>query len=275
MARCVICGKRAVRRCEFCGDALCEEHLPPEKHYCIAYQPASSAAEGGFEGVGGFEGFEGVKGVEGVGGRKRGARRPIASANLGIFINNFSLLLLILISISFILQLLIPNYTNSLILNPLNVQERPWTLVTHIFLHASFEHFFINMLFLAFFAPVLERAVGSRNFLMVFFLSGIAAGVGWCLTSQSPVLGASGALCGVFGALAVLMPRMRVYFFFFLPMEMWLAAILFALYDFFFAFSGDHIAHTAHLSGLFFGMLAGVMLREKVRSVGRGFRRGF
>jgi len=274
MARCVICGKRAVRRCEFCGDALCEEHLPPEKHYCIAYEPASTAAEGGFESV---EGIEGVEGLEGVGGRRRGARRPIASANLGIFINNFSLLLLILISISFILQLLIPNYTNLLILNPLNVQERPWTLVTHIFLHASFEHFFINMLFLAFFAPVLERAVGSRNFLAVFFLSGIAAGVGWCLTSQSPVLGASGALCGVFGALAVLMPRMRVYFFFFLPMEMWLAAILFALYDFFFAIGpvSDHIAHTAHLSGLFFGMLAGVMLREKARSVGGGFRGGF
>ena len=62
----------------------------------------------------------------------------------------------------------------------------------------------------------------------------------------------------------MLMPRMRVYFFFFLPMEMWLAAILFALYDFFFAIGpvSDHIAHTAHLSGLFFGMLAGVMLRR-------------
>ncbi|MCU4139747.1 MAG: hypothetical protein MW690_000309 [Methanophagales archaeon] len=76
MARCVICGKRAVRRCEFCGDALCEEHLPPEKHYCIAYKPASTAAEGGFESVEGVEGVEGLK-ASGVGGGGRGVQSQV------------------------------------------------------------------------------------------------------------------------------------------------------------------------------------------------------
>ncbi|MCW3136508.1 MAG: rhomboid family intramembrane serine protease [Canidatus Methanoxibalbensis ujae] len=251
LARCVICGKRAAGRCRYCGDTLCAEHLPPEKHWCVAYYDVSSADED----------------IDMRSEIKSGEISPVISS-FNIFSHNFSLLLLIAMSVSFVLQLIYPPYTDLLILKPAYLIERPWTLVTHIFLHSGFEHFFFNMLFLAFFAPVLERAVGNKNFLAVFLISGIAAGAGWCLTTSNPlsgVLGASGALCGVFGALAVLMPRMKIYLFFLIPMEMWLAAILFALYDFLFAFApvSDHIAHTAHLSGLFIGMLAGEILRRR------------
>jgi membrane associated rhomboid family serine protease len=55
---------------------------------------------------------------------------------------------------------------------------------------------------------------------------------------------------------------MKVYLFFLLPLEMWMAVILFALFDFIMIGSGDMIAHTAHLSGLFFGLLAGLILKE-------------
>jgi len=183
---------------------------------------------------------------------------------LGIFAGNYSFLILFLISISFVLQLLIPRpyYTELLILNPTLVPERPWTLVTHLFLHSSFEHFFINMLVFFFFAPVLERKIGSSKFLLIFFLSGIFAGIGWSLTSVTPAVGASGALMGIFATLAVLMPRMRVYLFFIVPIEIWVVVILFALYDFLMIGSGDMIAHTAHLSGLFFGLLAGMWLKS-------------
>jgi len=180
---------------------------------------------------------------------------------LGIFSGNFSFLLLFLISGSFVVQLLVPAYTEYFKLVPALVTARPWTLVTHIFLHGSFEHFFFNMLFFVFFGPVLERKIGSSKFLLIFFLSGIVAGLGWSLTAVSPVVGASGALSGVFATLAVLMPRMKVYLFFFIPLEMWLTVILFALIDFALMGSGDMIAHTAHLSGLFFGLFAGMLLK--------------
>ncbi|MHC1600203.1 MAG: hypothetical protein ACXQS5_05210 [Candidatus Methanospirareceae archaeon] len=42
---------------------------------------------------------------------------------------------------------------------------------------------------------------------------------------------------------------------------MWITVILFALIDFLMIGSGDMIAHTAHLSGLLFGLLAGVCLK--------------
>jgi len=127
-------------------------------------------------------------------------------------------------------------------------------------------HFLVNMFVFFFFAPVLERKVGSKKFLLIFFLAGIVAGIGWCLTSDTSALGASGALYGILGALAVLMPKMKVYVFPLpIPIDIWMVVIFFALFfDVLPAIMGspDGIAHTAHLSGLFFGLFAGMWLKK-------------
>jgi membrane associated rhomboid family serine protease len=247
MARCTVCGKQAPYRCRYCGDTLCKEHLAPGMHWCV-----------------GLEAYKNEVGAEGASSLYERPERGGWGKNtnpLSIFSGNYSFLLLFLIAISFVLQF-IPGYTEHLILNPIHLIERPWTLITYVFLHRDIWHFILNMFFMVFFAPVLERKIGSTKFLLIFFLSGIVAGIGWSLTSVSPAVGASGALCGIFATLAVLMPRMKVYLFFLLPLEMWMAVILFALFDFIMIGSGDMIAHTAHLSGLFFGLLAGLILKE-------------
>lgn len=261
MARCTVCGKQAPYRCRYCGDTLCKEHHAPGMHWCVGLDAYKK--EVGAEGASSF--YERPE----RGGWRKNTTLP------GIFAGNYSFLLLFLIAISFVLQLVVPGglitgeitnipniYEELLWLNPAHVDEKPWTLVTHIFIHGSFDHFLFNMIFFIFFAPVLERKIGSSKFLLIFFLSGIVAGIGWWLTSVSPTVGASGALYGIFATLAVLMPRMKIYLFFLLPLEMWMAVILFAFFDFIMIGSGDMIAHTAHLSGLFFGLLAGVMLKE-------------
>ncbi len=259
MARtqCTICGKPASYRCKYCGDTLCREHLAPDKHWCVALEEYKKDIEAGRT-------PPISSAIKPEYGRWEYKKKVKYTNPLGIFAGNYSFLILLLISLSFVLQLLIPRpyYTDLLILNPTLVMERPWTLVTHLFLHGSFEHFFINMLVFFFFAPVLERKIGSSKFLLIFFLAGLFAGIGWSLTSVSPAVGASGALMGIFATLAVLMPRMRVYLFFIVPLEIWVVVILFALYDFFMIGSGDMIAHTAHLSGLFFGLLAGMWLKS-------------
>ncbi len=238
--RCTVCGRPALYRCKYCGDSLCGEHLPPDKHWCVGER------HGGAQIL------------------RQGLFRYYLSSSwnlFGIFHHNCSYLLMFIIALSFLLQLIIPGYTQLLILNPHTMMERPWTLVTHIFLHSTLrpDHLLINLLVFFFFAPVLERRVGSTKFLLVFFLSGTFAGIGYCIGSPAyPALGASGAIFGILGALAMLMPRMRVYFIIF-PMEMWMMVILFALYDFFMIGAPDMIAHTAHLSGLLFGLLAGWM----------------
>lgn len=236
--RCIVCEKEARYKCKFCGDSLCKEHLPLEKHWCIKHRE------------------------KGIGRAFEERKEKDKAFSLAFLSQNFSFLLLLLISLSFALQLFIPDYTKLFILNPPLIKEKPWTLITSIFLHGSFGHLFFNMLFFIFFAPILERKIGSSKFLFIFFLSGIVAGIGYSLTYSNPVLGASGALYGIFGALAMLIPRMKVYFFFFLPLEMWMAVVLFAIIDFLMIPSGDMIAHTAHLSGLFVGLLFGMIFKK-------------
>jgi membrane associated rhomboid family serine protease len=251
---CTVCGKQALYRCKYCGDTLCREHLPPEMHWCVGLEAYKRELEA--------RGASSVPFEPQSERRGWGLNKGVSSKNpLGIFAGNYSFLLLFLISISFVLQLLIPSYTERFLLVPALLMARPWTLITHIFLHSSFEHLFLNMLFFVFFGPVLERKIGSSKFLLIFFLSGIVAGIGWSVTAVSPAVGASGALMGIFATLAVLMPRMKVYLFFFIPLEMWITVVLFALIDFAMMGSGDMIAHTAHLSGLFFGLFAGMLLK--------------
>ncbi len=174
---------------------------------------------------------------------------------------NYSIIILVACIVSFILQFIIPSYLDMFILNPDTVLSRPWTLVTYLFLHGSPGHLFFNMLFLFFFAPELERRVGSKTFLTIYLLSGIVAGTGHLLTSENPVVGASGALFGVFACLAIIAPHIKAYIYF-IPMKITYAVILFAAMDILLIGADDMVARTAHLSGLFVGIVYGMRLKK-------------
>jgi membrane associated rhomboid family serine protease len=75
------------------------------------------------------------------------------------------------------------------------------------------------------------------------------------------MVGASGAIYGVFAALAVLEPDILVYVYF-VPMKLKYALVLFAVFDFLMINSSDMIAHTAHLSGLFVGLYMGFRIKK-------------
>jgi len=110
--------------------------------------------------------------------------------------------------------------------------------------------------------PRLESLVGSKTFLGIYLGSGVIAGIGHVLTSSSPVVGASGALYGIFGCLAIIAPYI-VVFVYFIPMKITHTVILFAIMDFLLMGSGDMIAHAAHLSGLLVGLVYGMRLKRR------------
>lgn len=174
-----------------------------------------------------------------------------------------SMAIIYLCIFSFILQIVIPGYFEALMLVPGLILARPWTLVTHMFLHVDFFHIFFNMMVLFFFGPELERRAGKNGFLSVFFVAGIVAALGYSLTSSpsAAVVGASGAIMGIFAALTVIAPEMRVYVYF-IPMRIWHALILFVLIDFIYLGSNDMVAHTAHLSGVLVGLLMGYRIKQ-------------
>jgi membrane associated rhomboid family serine protease len=84
-----------------------------------------------------------------------------------------------------------------------------WRLVTAAFLHYGPIHLGLNMLALYFGGTVLEQVIGHWRFALIYFASGIAGSAGALLLSppNSPTVGASGAIFGVFGALFALERR--------------------------------------------------------------------
>ncbi len=148
---------------------------------------------------------------------------------------------------------------------PANALQMPWTIITSLFLHANPTHLFFNMWALFIFGPLLERTIGTSKFLALYLISGIVGNVGFALfyPATTAGIGASGAIYGVIGALAVILPNLMILVFF-IPMPMWMAAIAWAVIEFVSSLSPTPIANLVHLTGLAFGVLWGLKLRNEV-----------
>jgi len=176
--------------------------------------------------------------------------------------NWFAIKIVVICVIIWILQLIIPPLTDNFALISSEFFSRPWTIVTYIFLHDDPLHIFYNMFALALFGSVLEKVIGGKKFLTVFFISGIIAGTGSILFYNASI-GASGAIYGIFGTLAILRPRMTVYTGFGFPMPLIIAVSLWAAGDLLgFFYPYDNVAYAAHLSGLVFGLIYGFYLKK-------------
>ena len=183
----------------------------------------------------------------------------------GLPISYTGLILLICVVVYF-LSLIAPGFVYSyLALNPDHLMQRPWTLITYMFVHASFDHLFWNMLFLFFFGMELERRVGDLKFLQIYLLSGIVAATAQMLISSGSLVGASGALYGALGCLAIIAPEIRVLIFFVIPLSIRAAVVLFALIDFLTMGASDNIAHMAHIAGLLVGLAFGYAMKKQPR----------
>jgi membrane associated rhomboid family serine protease len=80
-----------------------------------------------------------------------------------------------------------------------------WRLVTAMFLHGFFLHIALNMLALWIIGRPVELYLGPRRFLILYFVSGLAGSAGALVQSPTtPVVGASGAIFGVLGAMLIL-----------------------------------------------------------------------
>ena len=81
-----------------------------------------------------------------------------------------------------------------------------WQVMTSVFTHVEVLHIGFNMLALYFLGPILEQVLGRARFLAVYLVSGLAgsAAVMWFSAPNVQTLGASGAIFGLMGALAVL-----------------------------------------------------------------------
>jgi len=164
----------------------------------------------------------------------------------------------------FIVALLVPTIVLFLGLIPAGVLDRPWTIITSIFLHGSIGHILANTVTLYFFGRYLCTLIGERKFLTVYFIGGILGSILYVLLGPplSIAIGASGAVFAVGGALVVMRPKLRVFVFPIpVPLPLWAAVIGgFLIISFF-----PNVAWQAHLGGLAFGLTMGYFFRKRDR----------
>jgi hypothetical protein len=109
---------------------------------------------------------------------------------------------------------------------------------------------------LYFFGPRLETVLGSTKFLLLYFISGISGGLlSFLFAPNTPIVGASAAVFGVFYAFARYWPKEQVYIWGIVPVQArWMVVGMTAL-SLFGGFTGfeQGIAHFAHLGGFIGG----------------------
>lgn len=130
-----------------------------------------------------------------------------------------------------------------------------YRLITAIFLHASVDHYFSNMLLLYFLGDILERRVGRVRFLLMYLLTGIFGNVLSCfheyiIGTYYISYGASGAVFGLIGMLFYLVIRRDEKIKISMPAMLFMVA--YCIYS---SFVGVQVNVAAHLGGLLSGML--------------------
>lgn len=188
---------------------------------------------------------------------------------------------------------------------PKSALFKPWQIITHMFMHGGLWHIVFNMFALVSLGVIIERFIGSKKFLQLYFFSGLGAIfihvisqviqihsiTGLWFPSESilglelhgsniqyntnyihsdaeavtvaeiyfgGVLGASGAIYGLAAAFAFLFPNTELIFLFIpYPIKAKYMIPGIVLLDIIFGFSnfsGDPVAHFAHIGGAMFGL---------------------
>lgn len=143
---------------------------------------------------------------------------------------------------------------------------RLWQFLTYSFIHADIWHLAINLLMLYFFSTLFFTFFNEKQFLKVYFLGAIAAGVFYILGSyligqHHYVVGASGAVMAVFFTVVGYNPKINVHLIIFGRVALWIIALVLVAFDMIQLFSDNTGGHLAHLGGSLFGFLYGNYLK--------------
>jgi len=286
MTKCQACGKSepAQAICSVCGKTYCADHIPRQNHTCFVDPKGVNYGENRVYvktyGTGAARGTNPPKTdyydndrFEEKHGYTASRTKPLWKKILGCPTYVIILICLLLQIVAF-LGLFNPFFDsiyNALVLRTSieSIISRPWTLITHMFLHSQFDifHILFNMMVLYFFGPYLEKLIGKKSFVFMYLISGIVAALGFILFEGNAavgLVGASGAVYGVLGAVAVLDPNLKVYVYF-IPMKIKYMIVIFALISILMMGNGSLIAHAAHLSGIIVGIAFGTYYRDKLR----------
>ena len=142
--------------------------------------------------------------------------------------------------------------------------NRPWTLITYMFLHFDFMHILFNMLWLWWFGSIFVQYLSQRQLLGTYLLGGIAGGLFYMLAfnvfpafemvrESAMALGASASVLAIVVAISFYVPNYTIQLLFLGPVKIKYIAIFSVVMDLFMLKSGNAGGHLAHLGGALWG----------------------
>lgn len=134
-----------------------------------------------------------------------------------------------------------------------------WRLIAAMFLHVGWVHWAANSWTLWQLGTLYELLFGSKRFTIVYFVSGIVAGIASSLYSHGPAVGASGAIFGILGAFIFSVWRSPQY-----RHQPWTKGLISQLVfwivvNIVISYRFPFIDKVAHLGGLITGLLLGFL----------------
>ena len=144
-----------------------------------------------------------------------------------------------------------------------------WRLITAMFLHGdgtpqgTLLHLFVNLLSLYNIGRIFELMFGSRRFVVIYFLAGIAASVTSAMHIEGSSVGASGAIFGILGALVssiLRSPRLRSDK---MARSIVNQCVFWMVANIAIGFSIPQIDNAAHIGGLIAGLILGAVVPQR------------
>ncbi len=139
---------------------------------------------------------------------------------------------------------------------------RIWTVVTCMFTHVDFLHLVVNMMWLMIFGRMVEYYLGARQLVVLYLVSGIAGAAAFIICNaiapgtQHIMYGASCAVIGIIGYVAVSSPHWRIGLLFLGPVKiLWIAVAAVIL---FVVLEPSIYVSIAHAAGLATGVCYGL-----------------
>jgi len=185
---------------------------------------------------------------------------------------------------------------------PASPKFYPYQFISYMFMHGGFSHIFFNMFALWMFGNVLENAWGAKRFLIYYVVTGLGAAliqmlVTWYQISElqaalnssinlpeeikfsiekaiyiktnTPIIGASGAVFGILLAFGMMFPNTLIYLYFAIPIKAKWFVIGYGIIELYSGVanrSSDNVAHFAHLGGMIFGFFLIIYWKKKMKS---------
>ena len=139
-----------------------------------------------------------------------------------------------------------------------------YRLITSMFIHSDFEHLMNNMLVLFFVGDNLERAIGKTKYLLIYFGSGIIAGIssiGYNMLKERMVLsvGASGAIFGIVGAMGYILLVNKGHMEDISSRQI----VLFTIFSLYGGIANANIDNMAHIGGFIGGIILALILYKR------------